>query len=98
MIVTLFLAALIATAAIARPINIGSDPHTWSPKMEPEQNETETVDKCNACKMIVSYIEYQQKVCTVVPDNYKAICDGLVKEFPPYVICQEFCNTYIIDI
>jgi len=102
MFAILFIASIMVAAAIARPVstsNLGKDPRTWTPKIEPKQNATETVDKCNACTIIVSFIENQQQICTVVPDKYKAICAQLVQEFPADVICKDFCEkTYIIEI
>ena len=95
------LVSLLALVSAARPLDvlIGGDPRTWSPALE--HNETEMPDKCTACKTIVSFIENQQKICTVVPKNMEAICDELVKEYPPDVVCAKLCAkkwTYIINL
>lgn len=86
----LFLAICSATA---RPL--GSDPLTWTPHLN---NET---DRCTACNIIVGFVENTQKICTVVPKNMEAICEQLVHEYTPEVICKDLCvriNTYEINL
>jgi len=95
------LVSLLALVSAARPFDaiLGGDPKTWSPTIE--HNETEMPDKCTACKTIVSFIENQQKICTVVPKNMEAICNDLVKEYTPDVICGKLCAkkwTYTINL
>lgn len=87
-------AFLALSAAAARPL--GSDPRTWTPQVH-----NETVDKCAACKVIVGFVENTQKICTVVPKNMEAVCAELVQQYPPEVLCSDFCaktNTYEIEV
>ena len=96
----MILAVLVAFLALvnARPLLIGSDPATWSPKVV---NETEVVNKCNACKVIVGFVENTQKICTVVPKSLEEICNQIVQDYPPDVLCKDLCNkttTYEITL
>ena len=87
------LISLLALTATARPL--GSDPRTWTPQV---QNET---DRCTACNIIVGFVENTQKICTVVPKNMEALCEQLVHEYTPEVICKDLCvriNTYEINL
>jgi len=89
-------AFLALSAASARPL--GSDPRTWSQQV---QNETETPDKCTACKVIVGFVENTQKICTVVPKSMEALCEQLVQQYPPDVLCKDLCvktKTYEIHV
>ena len=89
--------ALTATSSAGRLF--GKDPKTWSPKVL--ANETDEIDKCTACKVIIGFIENTQKICTVVPKSLEQICEDLVQEYPPDVLCQKFCvttNTYEINL
>ena len=87
--------ALLALAVTGSTRPLGADPRTWS------HNETDAPDKCLACKTIVNFIENQQKICTVVPKNMEAVCEQLIHEYPPDVICKDFCvktKTYEIHV
>ena len=87
--------AITATSSAARLF--GKDPKTWSPKVIP--NETEEVDKCAACKVIVGFIENTQNICSVVPKSLEPICEELVKEYPPEVLCEDLCpREYLIFV
>jgi hypothetical protein len=91
--------ALLALAVTGSTRTLGADPSTWSPKVN--ETETGTPDKCLACKTIVNFIENQQKICTVVPKNMEAVCEQLVHEYPPNVVCNDLCvktKTYEIHL
>ena len=93
MILTLFVSFL--ALVNARPL-IGSDPLTWTPRVH---NETEEVNKCAACKVMVNFVENTQKICTVVPKNLEEFCNQIVQQYPPDVLCKDLCvKTNIYEI
>jgi hypothetical protein len=99
MMLTLFVAFLALSVSSASSRLIGSDPLTWSPRVVP--NKTETPDKCSACRVMVNFVENTQKIYTVVPKNLETLCNEIVQQYPPDVLCNDLCTkttTYEITL